>query len=101
MGPDHVAPTVAAAPKGYLSRQLSHEAYAELELAERASVSDIGPPPDGGLRAWSVICSSSMGLFAVFGFGALASGFGREASLEASRPGLWMWGWRRGADGMQ
>ncbi|RSH82639.1 uncharacterized protein EHS24_007631 [Apiotrichum porosum] len=38
-------------PEGFLSRQLSNEAYAELEIAERAAppgAADIGPPPDGG-----------------------------------------------------
>lgn len=41
------------------------------EEAEGEAVADTGPP-DGGARAWSVICSSSLVLFCVFGFGMFA-----------------------------
>lgn len=54
------------------SKQLS-DVKAETETIGGAAVGigipDIGPAPDGGLRAWSVICSSSLVLFCVFGFG--------------------------------
>ncbi|TXT07673.1 uncharacterized protein COLE_04597 [Cutaneotrichosporon oleaginosum] len=55
-------------PAGLLARQLSREAYAETAEAARESHTDIGPPPDGGVAAWSAVGAASCVLLVVFGF---------------------------------
>lgn len=52
---------------------------------------DVGPPPDGGFEAWSVVASSVLLLFAVFGFSrSLPSSTHRSRPSERQRtaPGL-------------
>ncbi|WOO80085.1 Fujikurins efflux protein [Vanrija pseudolonga] len=44
------------------------DAGGEAAAPTTSDENDIGPPPDGGFQAWSVVASSVLLLFAVFGF---------------------------------
>lgn len=68
LAPAHPEREHEGEPDGLLARQLSREAYAETEEAARETHTDIGPPPDGGVAAWSAIGAASCVLLVVFGF---------------------------------
>lgn len=48
-----------------LERRLTQDPEIERQMAD----GDVGPPPEGGLEAWSVVAGAFFVLFCVFGFG--------------------------------